>query len=180
MAKKDHYLLLLILDLMNSLGPAQIYTKINLKNAYHLVCIAEGDKPKTAFCTQYRSYEWQVMPFGLRNALVAFQRFINDILGDLLDICTMGYLDDILIYSESLDAHKDHVREVLHQLRKVGLYMNPKKCKFHTDTVEYLGFILSPEGLIMDPSKVSAIQDWLEPYNIQDIQSFLGFANFYC
>ncbi len=107
-------------------------------------------------------------------------RPINDVLGDLLDICTMGYLDNILVYSDSLESHREHVREILHQLKIAGLYANPKKCKFHMDTVEYLGFILSLVGLSMDPSKVSAIQDWLEPQNIQDIQSFLGFANFYC
>ncbi len=163
MSKKDHYLLPLILDLLNSPGPAQIYTKINLKNMYHLVCISEGDEPKTAFHMWYRSYKWQVMPFGLSNTLAAFQRFINNILGDLLDVCTVGYLDDILVYLDSLESHREHVREILCQLKIVGLYMNLKKCKFHTDTVEYLGFILSLAGLSMDPLKVSAIQDWPEP-----------------
>src|SRR5258705_1590551 len=91
----------------------------------------------------------------------------------------IGYLDDILIYSDSLDEHKDHVRDMLQQLRDAGLYANPRKCMFHTDTVEYLGFILSPEGLHMDPVKVSMIQSWLEPHNIHKVQSFLGFANFY-
>src|SRR5258708_13728367 len=106
MSEKDCYPLPLILDLLNSPGPAQIYTKIDLKNVYHLVHISEGDKPKTAFCTQSRSYQWQVMPFGLSNALAAFQRFINDILGDLLDVCTVGYIDDILVYSDSLESHR--------------------------------------------------------------------------
>jgi len=114
MSEKDCYPLPLIPDLLNSPGPAQIYTKIDLKNAYHLVCISEGDKPKMAFCMRYGSYEWQVMPFGLSNALAAFQRFINNVLGDLLDICTMGYLDDILVYLDSLELHREHVREILH------------------------------------------------------------------
>src|SRR5258707_6692438 len=87
MSEKDHYLLPLIPDLLNSPGPVWIYTKIDLKNAYHLVCILEGDELKMAFCTWYGSYEWQVMPFGLSNAPAAFQRFINNVLGDLLDIC---------------------------------------------------------------------------------------------
>ena len=166
MSEKDCYPLPLILDLLNSPSPARIYTKIDLKNAYHLVCISEGDKPKMAIRMQYGSYEWWVMPFGLNNALVAFQRFINDILGDLLDVCTMGYLDDILVYSDSLELHREHVREILHRLKIVGLYANLKKCKFHMDTVEYLGFILSLVGLSMDPLKVSAIQEWPEPQNI--------------
>src|SRR5258708_2191854 len=119
------------------------------------------------------------MPFGLSNAPAAFQRFINEVLGDLMDVCTVGYLDDILIYSDSLEDHQDHVREVLRRLRMVGLYANLKKCKFHMDTVEYLRFILSPKGLQMDPTKVSMIQDWPEPWKVRDVQAFLGFANFY-
>src|SRR5258708_16386393 len=108
----------------------------------------------------------------------AFQRFINEVLRDLMDICMVGYLDDILIYSDSLEDHQDHVCEVLHHLHMAGLYANLKKCKFHTDTVEYLRFILSPKGLQMDPTKVSMIQDWPEPQKVRDVQAFLGFANF--
>ncbi len=111
--EKDCYPLPLITDLLNAPGPARIYTKIDLKHAYHLVCIVEGDEPKTAFRTCYGSFEWRVMPFGLSNAPAAFQRFINDVLGDLLDVCTIGYLDNILIYSDSLDEHKDHVWDML-------------------------------------------------------------------
>src|SRR5258706_1967681 len=119
------------------------------------------------------------MPFGLSNAPAAFQRFINEVLGDLMDVCTVGYLDNILIYLDSLEDHQDHVHEVLCRLRTAGLYANLKKGKFHTDTVEYLGFILSPKGLQMDPTKVSTIQDWPEPRKVRDVQAFLGFANFY-
>ncbi len=106
------------------------------------------------------------MPFRLSNAPAAFQRFINEVLGDLMDVCMVGYLDDILVYSDSLEDHRNHVREVLRCLRKAGLYVNLKKCKFHTDTMEYLRFILSPKGLQMDPTKVSAIQDWPEPWKV--------------
>src|SRR5260221_2459774 len=87
------------------------------------------------------------MPFGLSNAPAAFQRFINEVLGDLMDVCMVGYLDDILVYSDSLEDHWNHVQEVLRHLCKAGLYTNLKKCKFHTDTMEDLGFILSPNGL---------------------------------
>src|SRR5260370_17888299 len=177
--KKDHYPLPLISDLLTTLALARIYSKINLKHAYHLVCITEGDKSKTAFRTHYGSYEWKVMPFGLSNTLAAFQRFINKVLGELMDVCTVGYLDNILVYSDSLENHWDHVQEVLQCLWKAGLYTNPKKCKFHMDTVEYLGFILSPNGLQMDPSKVAAIMEWPEPWKAKDVQAFLGFANLY-
>src|SRR5260370_13808739 len=119
------------------------------------------------------------MPFRLSNAPAAFQRFINEVLGDLMDICTVGYLDNILVYSDSLEDHRDHVCEVLRHLHTTGLYANLKKCKFHTDTGEYLRFILSPKGLQMDPAKVSVILDWPKPRKVQDIQAFLSFANFY-
>src|SRR5258707_20517 len=177
--EKDCYPLPLISDLLTYPAPARIYSKIDLKHAYHLVHIAKGDKPKTAFRTCYGSYEWRVMPFGLSNMPAAFQRFINEVLGDLMDICMVGYLDNILIYSDSLEDHRDHVCEVLHHLCMAGLYANLKKCKFHTDTVEYLGFILSPKGLQMDPTKVSTIQDWPEPRKVRDVQAFLRFTNFY-
>src|SRR5258705_127662 len=177
--EKDRYPLPLISDLLMSPAPARIYSKIDLKHAYHLVRIAEGDEPKTAFHTHYGSYEWRVMPFGLSNAPAAFQRFINEVLRDLMDVCMVGYLDDILIYSDSLEDHQDHICEVLCRLHTAGLYANLKKCKFHMDTVEYLGFILSPKGLQMDPTKVSTIQDWPEPWKVRDVQAFLGFANFY-
>src|SRR5258708_1852071 len=111
--EKDCYPLPLISDLLTSPAPARIYSKLDIKHAYHLVHIAKGDKPKAVFCTHYSSYEWRVMPFGLSNALAAFQRFINEVLGDLMDVCMVGYLDDILVYSDSLEDHWNHVREVL-------------------------------------------------------------------
>src|SRR6266481_4346129 len=91
----------------------------------------------------------------------------------------VGYIDDILIYSDSIDQHWNHIQEVLRHLQEARLYVNPKKCNFHTDTVEYLGFILTPTGLHMDLTKVATIQGWPEPRNVHDVQLFLGFTNFY-
>ena len=164
-----------------SLSPqkAYVYTKINLGHAYHLIHIAKGDEPKTTFWTHYRSYEWCVMPFGLTNAPAAFQHFMNDIFADLLDVCTMIYLDDILIYSDSMSNHILHVQEALQCLRDNRLYTSTEKCEFHSTSMEYLGFILSPDGLTTDPAKIQVIQDWPKPHKVWDIQSFLGFANFY-
>ena len=178
-SKKDRYPLPFISDLLSTAGKARLYTTIDLRHAYHLVRIADGDEWKTAFRTRYGSFEWRVMPFGLSNAPAAFQRFMNDIFSDLLDVHVIIYLDDILIYSDNPADHRKHVREVLRRLRKHGLYARPDKCRFSSDSVEYLGFILSKEGLKMDPSKVQTIQDWPEPRKVKDIQSFLGFANFY-
>jgi Reverse transcriptase (RNA-dependent DNA polymerase). len=177
--KKDRYPLPLIKDLLDTSQRGRIYTKIDLRHAYHLVRIAEGDEWKTAFRTRYGSFEWRVIPEGLTNAPAAFQRFMNDTFADLLDKYVIVYLDDVLIYSSNRKEHKQHVREVLRRLREAKLYAKLEKCTFGVDTVEYLGFILSPAGLTMDQSKVQTIQEWPEPRKIRDIQSFLGFANFY-
>ena len=177
--RKDRYPLPLVSDLLDAPRKARIYTKINLRHAYNLVRIAPGDEWKTAFRTRYGSFEWLVMPFGLSNAPAAFQRFVNEVFADLLDVCVVVYLDDILIYSDNPDEHRAHVREVLRRLRKHHLYARADKCEFHAESVEYLGYILSRDGLTMAESKIKAILDWPEPRKVRDIQSFLGFANFY-
>src|SRR6266581_4374156 len=177
--KKDRYPLPHISDLLDMPSHAKFYTKLNLRHAYHLVRIAAGDEWKTSFHMHYSSYEWLVLPFGLTNAPAAFPRFVNMIFANLLDVSLVVYLDDILTYSKDLASHWEHVHEVLRRLWKHGLYTNPKKCKFHTDTTEYLGYGLSLAGLTMSTEKVKAIQDWPEPCKVKDVQSFLGFANFY-
>src|SRR5437660_12638762 len=102
------------------------------------------------------------MSFDLTNAPVAFQRFVNSIFTDLLDVCIVVYLDNILIYSEDKESHKKHVCEVLKCLQKHGLYAKPEKCEFYTTSIEYLGYCLSPKGLMMFSNKVQAISDWPE------------------
>ena len=99
------------------------------------------------------------MPFGLSNAPAAFQRLMNSIFANLLDICVLVYLDDILIYSDNSEDHERHVREVLRRLWNNKLYACADKCSFHKDIVEYLGYILAPRGLTMDNNKVKVIQD---------------------
>jgi len=119
------------------------------------------------------------MPFGLTNAPAAFQCFVNTIFADMLDVCIVVYLDDILIYSKDMESHQQHVWEVLHHPQLHGLFAKPEKCEFHLDSVEYLGYHLSPDGLTMFPDKIQTISNWPEPRKVKDIQSFLGFANFY-
>jgi len=104
-SKKDHYPLPLISDLLDSPHKAWVYSKIDLHHAYHLVCITNGDEWKTVFRTYYESFEWSVMLFGLTNTPAAFQQFMNDIFSNLLDVCVMIYLDDILIYSNNMSEH---------------------------------------------------------------------------
>jgi len=114
--KKDRYPLPHISNLLDAPSHAKVYSKLDLRHAYHLVRIAEGNEWKTSFCTRYGSYEWRVMPFGLSNAPAAFQRFVNTIFADLLDVYVIVYLDDILIFSEDESLHEGHVREVFRRL----------------------------------------------------------------
>jgi hypothetical protein len=161
--KKDRYPLPLINGLLDVPWRARHYTKLDLRHAYHLIWVAKGDEWKTAFCTRYGSFEWLVIPEGLTNAPAAFQRFMNSVFSDLLDTSVLVYLDDILIYSETASEHRCHVQEVLWRLQKHGLFARADKCKFDVDRTEYLGYILSPEGLTMDDSKVQAIWNWPVP-----------------
>ena len=120
------------------------------------------------------------MPFGLTNTPTAFQWFMNNIFSDLLDVYVMIYLDNILIYSNNMSEHHWHIKEVLKCFYKAGFYAKAEKCKFHSELVEYLGYILSPSGLTMSDDKIKIIQDWPKPKKVKNIQSFLDFTNFYC
>ena len=119
------------------------------------------------------------MLFGLSNTLAAFQRFMNNIFSDLLDVNVTCCIDNILVYSDDPAEHKKHILEVLCHLCQHGLYTYPNKCHFSVDSIEYLGLILLKDVLKMDPAKINTIKDWQEPQKVKDVQSFLGFTNFY-
>ncbi|KAJ1151607.1 hypothetical protein NDU88_004387 [Pleurodeles waltl] len=176
---KNRYPLPLVSVLLDQVKNARIYTKLDLRGAYHLIRVASGDEWKTAFRTRDGLFEYQVMPYGLCNAPAAFQHFVNDILQELLDRIAVVYIDDILIFSDNLQEHIFHVRSILTRLQENHLYVKLEKCAFHVEQVDFLGFILSPEGVGMDPAKIKTVQHWPFPCNVKEIQSFLGFANFY-
>ena len=119
------------------------------------------------------------MPFGLTNAPAVFQRHVNTVLRKFVDRFVIVYLNDILIYSLNIEEHKRHVVQVLECLQTAELYAKVEKCNFHTEEVEYLGFRISPQGLEMNPKKVSTILAWTSPKTPTAVRSFLGFANFY-
>lgn len=169
----------LITETLDQLREARIFTKLDLKGAYNLVRIAEGDEWKTAFRTRYGHFEYLVMPFGLTNAPATFQAFLNDVLRQHLDNFVVIYLDDILIYSRDARDHVRHVRLVLAKLHAAELQVNLEKCVFHATEVEFLGYVISRNGIRMDSSKVQAVLEWPTPASVRDIQVFLGFANFY-
>ncbi len=169
----------LMKELQDRTNKAKIFSKIDLKNGYNLIRIKKGDEWKTAFRTRYGHYEYLVMPFGLANAPATFQNMIHDILRDLLDRGVIAYLDDILIYSETEEEHEALVAEVLSRLEKHSLAAAIDKCEFHKSTIDFLGYVVTDEGLKMADDKVQSIHDWKSPRCVKDVQVFIGFANFY-
>ncbi|QRW19746.1 Retrotransposable element Tf2 protein [Rhizoctonia solani] len=176
--KKNVYLLPRPDDLMAQLRSAKVFTKLDLRWGYNNIQVKEGDKWKTAFCTKYGLYESLVMTFGLTNAPAAFQHFMNKLFKDLLDVCIIIYLDDILIYSKDDASHTRHIHEVLRRLMKNQLFCKASKCTFHVTSVEYLGIIVLDKGFSLDKLKIQAVQEWPTPTKVKEVQSFLGFANF--
>ena len=141
--------------------------------------VKEGDEWKTAFQTKYGHFEYLVMPFGLTNAPTIFQHLMNDIFREFLDNFVVCYLDDILICSKDIKQHEEHVRLVLDKLCSADLYAKLKKCNFHQSQVEFLGYIVSCDGISMDQKKIQAFLGWAIPKTVRDVQCFFGFANFY-
>ncbi len=142
--------------------------------------IREGNEWKMAFRTKYGYFEYQITSFSLFNVPASFQGYINKILAEKLDIFVVVYLDDILIYTEDPgQPHVEAVRWVLEQLRKHSLYANLKKCRFHEDGVQFLGFIVLAQGIKIEEEGIEVIKDLPELQLVRDIQVFLSFANFY-
>jgi len=177
--KKDRHPLPLITEALDRLGGAKYFTKLDIKDAYHNIRIRGVDEWKTTFSTKLGSYEYLVMPFGLCKAPGAFQRWINEVLMEHIDMCCIVYLDDVLIYSNTLHQHRKDDSNILEAIRKSGMKLKPSKCEFHERETEYLGFIIGQEGVKTDPVKTQAIWDWTTPKKIKEIQCFLGFCNFY-
>ena len=162
------------------MGQTRRFTQLDLTSAYYRIRICERDEWKTVFRTRYGHFKYQVMLIGLTNAPATFQSYINKILAEKLDVFVIVYLDDILIYTEDeIKGHVQAVRCVPNQLRKFSLYANLKKCQFHQKEVQFLGYIVSLQGIRMEDERIRAVKQWPELKSVRDIQVFLAFANFY-
>ena len=167
MTIKNWYPLPLISELLDRVKGAKYFTKIDVRDAFNRLRIALGHEFKTAFRTRYGHFEYLVMPFGLTGAPGTFQSYINDIIHDCLDRFAVAYMDDILIYLNSLQEHILHVRTVLQKLLSAGLYAKLEKCKFHVQKVSFLGFIISSEGISMDPERIRTVAEWPVPESVR-------------
>ena len=164
----------------DKLARAKYFTCLNLNNGYWQIGIEELDKCKTAFLVPgVGLFEYNQMAFGLCNAPATFQHLMEQILYDLNNKICAIYLDDILIWSTTLDEHLKRLDAVFKRLSDVGLKLKPSKCSFFPDKIGYLGYIISSKGVETDPSKIEAVTQWATPKNADDIRKFLGFTGYY-
>ncbi|KAK2395373.1 putative mitochondrial protein [Trifolium repens] len=176
---KNRYPLPRIDDLMDQLRGALVFSKIDLKSGYHQIRVRDEDVQKTAFRTRYGHYEFLVMPFGVTNAPAIFMAYMNRIFHSFLDKFVVVFIDDILVYSKSEEEHVEHLRLVLQVLRECKLYANPSKCDFWLEEVNFLGHVISKEGIAVDPAKIDAVLAWKQPQTVTDVRSFVGLAGYY-
>ena len=166
-------------ELLDRLQGASYFTKIDLRSGYYQIRMHPDSIQKTAFRTRYGHFEFLVLPFGLTNAPATFMHLMHQIFREQLDQFIVIFLDDILIYSKTLQDHIDHVRRTLQILREHRLYAKVSKCAFFRHEVEYLGHVVTAAGIHPDKSKVQAVNDWKTPESVHDIRSFLGLAGYY-
>ena len=166
-------------ELMDRLRGAKWFTKLDLQSGYHQVRIHPDDVEKTAFNTRYGHFEFNVLPFGLTNAPATFQALMNSIFADFVDVFVIVYLDDVLIFSRTLEEHRVHVRKVLERLRQHKLYASRDKCEFGRQSIHFLGHVVSKDGIGMESSKLNEIRQWPVPKNVEDVRAFLGLTGYY-
>ena len=176
---KNKYPLPRIDDLFDQLQGANFFSKIDLRSGYHQVRVRDQDIPKTAFRTRYGHYEFLVMPFGLTNAPAIFMDLMNRVCRPFLDKSVIVFIDDILVYSRTIEDHRRHLREVLDTLRKEKLYAKFSKCEFWLREVQFLGHLVGMDGIKVDPAKIEAVKKWETPKTPTEIRSFLGLAGYY-
>jgi hypothetical protein len=165
--------------LFDQLIGARVFSKIDLCSGYHQIKICEKNILKTAFSTRYDLYEYLVMSFGLTNSPAHFMYLMNSIFMDELDKFVMVFIDDIFIFSKSKKDHEEHLHTVLQRLRDHQLYVKFSKCEFWLTEVQFLGHVVSSEGISVDPSKVWEVLDWKPPRTVHQVRSFLGLAGYY-
>lgn len=176
---KNRFPMPVIEEILEELAGSKYFTKLDMRSGYHQVRMATQDEYKTAFKTHHGHFQFKVMPFELTNAPATFQCLMNDILGPFLRQFVLVFLDDILIYSPTLESHLDHIQQVLQILQDHHLYLKASKCSFAQNQLEYLDHIISAAGVSTDQSKIAAMVNWLIPTCVTELRAFLGLTGYY-
>ena len=168
-----------ITDILDRIGNSKYFTTLDLASGFHQVPIDPDDSAKTAFSNTLGHYEFTRMPFGLKGAPATFQRLMNSVLSGFIGIRCFVYLDDVVIFGHSLEDHNQKLIDVFKRFRKFNLKLHPDKCEFLRREVQYLGHIITENGIKPDPSKISAVENFPIPLNVKNVKSFLGLAGYY-
>ena len=177
--EKDAYPLPLVSECLTSLSGGRYFNTLDLAQGYHQVRLAEPDKAKTAFSTRRGLKHWNVMPFGLCNAPGTFQRLMEVVLNGLQWERLILYLDDVIVFASTWDETMKNLEMVLKRFRQAKLTLKPAKCKLMQHSVEFLGHIVSQDGIQCDPKKLEAVREWQRPLKVKDVRSFVAFCQYY-
>lgn len=166
-------------EMFDRLGPAQFFSKLDLKTGFHQIRVRREDVEKTAFKTRYGQFEYLVLPMGLCNAPATFQTLMNIIFHDCIDVFLVVYMDDILVFSNTEEEHLHHLEMVLSRLKSEKLYVSPKKCSFMMEETEFVGLLVGRRGIKVNPEKARVVRTWPKPTTLTELRSFIGLLQFF-